>query len=423
MNILYLTMTRFGDGSGHNVHLDLMRKFRQEGHEVYVVFPIERGLALTPSGNVETHGRASSWRKVKGGMLLEYDRMHILAVRTLRLQKANIVEKGIGQLMVGRLYQRAFERCFGRVKFDLITYSTPPITLVGMVKWAKKRNPQAMTYLQLKDIFPQNAVDMGMLSTHGIKGILYRRFRRMECELYGVSDWIGCMSPANVRYLVEHNPNVCPDRVEICPNSMEVPVCRDAPAHVSMGVRQKYGLPEDRPLILYGGNLGKPQGIPFLIECLKANCERDDCHFVIVGNGVDYPLLEQWCATSHPLNVTLLQRLPIADYDELVASCDVGLIFLDYRFTIPNYPSRLLNCLLAHKPVIACTDPNCDTGTIAESNGYGFYCPSNSVNHFTQTLDRMLRSDIKAMGERGYQFFLENYTVECSYGAIMRHLL
>ena len=170
-----------------------------------------------------------------------------------------------------------------------------------------------------------------------------------------------------------------------------------------------------------GGNLGKPQGIPFLIKCLEANANRTDCHFVVVGNGVDYPILEQWYKTSHPKSVSVFSHLPVEEYSQLAASCDVGLIFLDYRFTIPNYPSRLLAYLMEKKPVIACTDPNCDTGTIAEENGYGFWCPSNSVEAFAKAVDKMLSSDIKQMGENGYKFFLENYTVQNTYDTIMGH--
>lgn len=124
----------------------------------------------------------------------------------------------------------------------------------------------------------------------------------------------------------------------------------------------------------------------------------------------------------HPSAVSLFKSLPKQDYDALAASCDVGLIFLDYRFTIPNYPSRLLSYLMGRKPILACTDPNCDTGTLAEQNGYGFYSPSNSVDAFVKNVERMLVSDIHQMGENGYQFFLNNYTVEHTYQAIMKHL-
>lgn len=402
MNILFLTMsTSSMNLAEHSIYNDLMHKFEKEGHQVYVTSPRERRFGIE-----------TNFRDIGG--------IHNLGVRTLNVQKTNVIEKGIGQVLIEPLFKRAIKKYFGNVKFDIILYSTPPITFVNAIKWAKKRNPQAMSYLMLKDIFPQNAVDIGMLSTSGVKGFLYRSFRRKEKQLYKVSDWIGCMSPANVRYLLAHNPEVNSERVEICPNSFEVP--ENCELGKNKELLEKYGLPTDKPIFFYGGNLGKPQGIPFLIECLEANKGRKDCHFLIVGDGFDYPLIKNWFETSKPENATLLKFLPKEDYDRLAQSCDVGLIFLDYRFTIPNFPSRLLNCMMQKKPIVACTDTNCDTGTIAEENGFGFWCPSNSVEAFTKAVDKILASDIRQMGENGYKFFLENYTVQNTYDTIMKHL-
>jgi glycosyltransferase involved in cell wall biosynthesis len=117
-----------------------------------------------------------------------------------------------------------------------------------------------------------------------------------------------------------------------------------------------------------------------------------------------------------------MQGLPKADYDMLVRYCDVGLIFLDYRFTIPNYPSRLLSYLENKMPVICATDVNTDIGRIAEENGYGYWCESVKPEAFTALVDKMLKSDRKAMGEKGYQFLKENYLVEHTYNAIMKHM-
>lgn len=95
----------------------------------------------------------------------------------------------------------------------------------------------------------------------------------------------------------------------------------------------------------------------------------------------------------------------------------------DYRFTIPNYPSRLLPYLMERKPIIAVTDPLCDMGELAEENGYGFYCSSNSVEAFVKVIDKMLASDMRQMGENGYRFFLNNYTTEHTYKAIIKHIV
>ncbi|MEE0909345.1 MAG: glycosyltransferase family 4 protein [Bacteroidales bacterium] len=402
MNVLFLTMTSgWQDVETSGIYTDLMRKFRDKGHNVYIIYPRERRLGLSTE-------------------LLNNNGVYTLGVKTLNVTKTNVIEKGIGQVLLESQFKASFEKYFAGVNFDLILYSTPPITFTKVIKYVKKMNPNAMTYLLLKDIFPQNAVDLGMLQTKGIKGVLYKFFRAKEKELYSISDYIGCMSPANVEYVLKHNTEINPNIVEVAPNSYDVP--DNGQRTTDNGIREKYNLPTDKPIFIYGGNMGKPQGIPFLLECMKVVADRTDCHFVIVGSGTEYPKLEEWVNNAKPNAVSLYKHLPKAEYDALASSCDVGMIFLDYRFTIPNYPSRLLPYLMEHKPIIAVTDPNCDTGIIAEENGYGYYSPSNSVEKFVVTIDKMLQSDIKQMGENAYQFFLTNYTTEYTYNAIMQHV-
>lgn len=406
MNILFLTMsTAVKNIQASGIYNDLMRKFRDEGHSVYMIYPNERRSGL-PTTLVNENG------------------VHCLGVRTLNVQKTNVIEKGIGQIFLESQFKFALKKYFQGVKFDLILYSTPPITFNKVIKYAKKASDsRTMTYLLLKDIFPQNAVDMNMLSKTGVKGLLYKMFRRKEEELYRLSDFIGCMSPANVQYVLKHNPEVSADKVEIAPNSVDLSLSDVVEEGDSAVILAKYGLPTDKPIFIYGGNLGVPQGIPFLLECMEANADREDCHFVIVGSGTYYQRLADWHLERKPKAVTVMKGLPKADYDKLVRACQVGLIFLDYRFTIPNYPSRLLSYLENKMPVIACTDPNCDTGFIAEENNFGIYAPSNDVKAFTSAVDRMLMADIKAMGERGHQFLKDNYLVEHTYEAIMKHVV
>lgn len=399
MNIIFLTLYYISDIKLRGLYHDLMRKFRDEGHQVYIVTPCERRLGLNTR-------------------LEKSDGVNILNVKTLNIQKTNVIEKGIGTLLMESQYKAAIKKYFGGIKFDLITFSTPPITLTNVVKYLKRKNPNAITYLQLKDIFPQNAVDIGMF---GEKSVFNWFFRRQEKALYQVSDYIGCMSPANVRFVLDHNPEIAPSKVEVAPNSIELTNTGVPNLDVRKTIREKYNIPVDKPVFIYGGNLGKPQGIDFLVKCLDANKDRKDCHLVVVGSGTEQQKIQTWYDTTKPENTTVLKALPKADYDTLVQTCDVGLIFLDHRFTIPNYPSRLLSYLEYKMPVLCATDPNTDMGRIAQENGYGYWCESVKPKDFTALVDKMLASDRKAMGEKGYQFLKENYLVEHTYNAIMKH--
>lgn len=399
MNVIFLTIHHIENIQSRGIYTDLMRKFRDEGHNVFIVCPYERRYGLSTS-------------------LKEVDNVHILGVKTLNVQKTNIVEKGIGTILLENLFCKAIKKYVTSISFDLILYSTPPITFVNVVEMLKRKNPKAVSYLLLKDIFPQNAVDLGLFSK---QSLFYKYFRRKEVNLYRASDYIGCMSPANVDFVVKHNDYVPADRVMVAPNSIEL---EDETVIERKTIRSRYNLPIDKPVFIYGGNLGKPQGVDFLIKCMEANKERTDCSFLIVGNGTEYEKLERWYEYNKNKNIVLLKSLPKKEYDELVHSCDVGLIFLDHRFTIPNYPSRLLSYLEYKMPVIAATDMNTDIGKIAEDNEYGFWCESVDVNAFTECVDKYTKHTelISVMGRNGYQFLRENYLINNTYNAIVHYV-
>lgn len=404
MNVILLVLSAVENISDRGIYSDLVRKFRDEGHHVYVVKALER-------------------RHHKDTTLEVVDGIEFLKVKTLNIRATNVVEKGLSTITIESLFKRAIKEYFKDVKFDLILYTTPPITFLNVVKYLKTSNPQAISYLLLKDIFPQNAVDIGMF---GEKSVFNWYFRKKEKALYEASDFIGCMSPANVKFVMDNNPEVVASKVEVAPNSIELKekIFEEGQEKAERYyIRKKYDLPTDRPVFIYGGNLGKPQGIDYLVKCLDANKKRTDCYFVVVGSGTEYARLKAWYDfnLNDNLNVKVMKGLPKADYDLLVRSCDVGMIFLDHRFTIPNYPSRLLSYLENKMPVLCATDVNTDIGKIAEENGYGYWCESVKPEDFTALVDKMLSSDRKAMGERGYEFLKQNYLVEHTYNAIMSH--
>lgn len=400
MNILFLTVSRIFDINQKGIYTDLMRKFRDEGHSVYIVFPLERRYHLKTT-------------------IYKSDGINLLGVRTLNIQKTNFVEKGISTVLIEHQFDFAIKKYYSKVKFNLLLYSTPPITFTKVIKEIRKNNPKILTYLLLKDIFPQNAVDLGILSE---RNILYKYFRFKETKLYSNSDYIGCMSKANVKYVIKHNSFYPSERVEIAPNSISI---NERFLQVDRQlIREKYFLPVDLPIFIYGGNLGKPQGIDFVIECMDRNINRIDCHFLIVGDGTEYDKLKRWYNSTSPSNVTLLQRLSSNEYDLLVKSCDVGLIFLDYNFTIPNYPSRLLAYLENKMPIISSTDKVTDIGMNAVKYKYGLSCYSNDSVSFSECVNKYVESPelVKTYGENGYNYLKSFFLVENTYSQIISHL-
>lgn len=398
MNILFMTIGRMENIEDHTIYCDLLRCFRDHGHSVYTISPREKSTGLE-----------TEYKNENGVCMLH--------IQTGNITKtSNLVEKGISTISIESVFIKGIKKYFKGVKFDLILYSTPPITFCNAIEYVKRRDG-AKTYLLLKDIFPQNAVDIGIMQKTGIKGLIYRFFRKKEKKLYSISDRIGCMSQANVDYVIKHNPEIDPDKVEICPNSIEV-IDKSVSAEKKIEIRKKYDIPLDKVVFVYGGNLGKPQGIPFLIRCLESQKDNEKVFFLIVGDGTEYGKLEEYKKRSNQSNFKLMKRLPKDDYDSMVGACDVGMIFLDHRFTIPNFPSRLLSYMQAKLPVLACTDPNTDIGKVIVEGGFGWWCQSDSIEDFQERVSETCKADRIKMGKQSMEYLNEKYKIENGYGVI-----
>ena len=399
MNVLFMTIGKMDDIEEHTIYCDLLRYFRDAGHSVYTISPYEKRTGLQ-----------TAYEEKNG--------IHMLHVRTGNVTgMVSLIEKGLAQLSIEPIFIKAIKKYYSNVKFDLVMYSTPPITFCNAIEYVKRRD-NAKTYLLLKDIFPQNAVDIGMMSKSGIKGHLYKFFRNKEKKLYGLSDYIGCMSPANVEYVKQNNPEIDNYRVEVCPNCIEV-VDKSIYEEERRCIRNKYDIPLEKRVFVYGGNLGKPQGIDFLIECLHSQENSKDNYFLIVGDGTEYGKIEEFVKSSNQNNIRLMKRLPQEDYDTMVGACDVGMIFLDHRFTIPNFPSRVLSYMQAKIPVLACTDSNTDIGKIIEEAGFGSWCESNDVNGFVECVNKIMQ--IQSVAEKEWNYLNKYYSTRNGYDIIMKH--
>ncbi|CEQ04530.1 group 1 glycosyl transferase family [[Clostridium] sordellii] len=397
MNILFLTL---GFIESRGIYTDLMQEMRAKENEVYVVTPIEK-----------KYNQDTSLMKING--------LNVLKVKTGNIQKVNKIEKGISTLMLEKQFIKAIDKFLSSVKFDLIVYSTPPITFSNVVNRIKKRD-RAKTYLMLKDIFPQNAVDIDMMKKDGV---LYKFFRRKEISLYNISDYIGCMSQGNVDFLLKHNDFIDKNKVEILPNTVTPLNIGSFKKEEINKIRSKYNVPINKKVLVYGGNLGKPQGIDFIIDCIKENEKRDNTFFVIVGSGTDYKKISSFIKENSIKNTIIYPYMPKEDYDKLVKACDIGLVFLDKRFTIPNIPSRILTYMEFGMPIIAATDKNTDLNQIIETGKFGLWSESGKLDDFYENVDMLIRDNqsLKQMGMNGRSYLEKNFTSDRACSIIMKH--
>jgi glycosyltransferase involved in cell wall biosynthesis len=397
MKILFLTLVKIVEIESQGIYTDLLRKFRDNGHEVTIVCPNER-----------KHGEKTKF--------IFNGNVKILKVWTTNFQKTNLIEKGITTLLLEYFYYKAIKKFVKYKEVDLILYSTPPITFTNLIMRIKKAS-NAKTYLLLKDIFPQNAVDLNLFKK---SSILFKYFRKLELDLYRISDFIGCMSPANLKYLLNENPEVDKCKVEVNPNSIEV---KENGFVMQIDLYKKYLIPKDKIIFIFGGNLGKPQGV----DCLKKNityCKSlNEAFFLIIGNGTEYNNIKKWVKKEKLNNVLLIKELEKNEYDQILKLAHVGLIFLNPSFTIPNFPSRLLSYMQNSQPVICATDNITDIGDIAVENNFGYKCLTSDLEGFSCCVEKLLNNDLRSkMGINSYNYLIKEYDVQISYEKIVNKI-
>lgn len=398
MNILFLSIGKLDDLSLKALYPDLVRALAVQNN-MYVVTCVEKRT-----------GRESSLSKECG--------CHVLRVKTGDITHTNLIKKAINMMLLEKLFIDAINKYLPNIKFDLIIYSTPPINFEKVVAKIKKRDG-AKSYLLLKDIFPQNAVDLQMFPK---LSPVYVYYRKKEKKLYKLSDYIGCMSQANVDYILEHNTFITKNAVEICPNSVEIMELENDIEN-DQSIMEKYNIPRDKVKFIYGGNLGRPQGIDFLIETLDMMKTKEQAFFVIIGSGTEYHKIENYIQHNNLSNVRLIKELPRDDYQKIAEQCDIGLIFLDKRFTIPNIPSRILSYMQAAKPVLAITDRNTDLKSIIENGKFGWWAPSGDIKAVDKCFELVLGSAdrFKSIGSNGKEYLVQNFTAKQSAEIILNH--
>lgn len=401
-NILFLTSVYDYNEKG-NLNVDLIDEFAKHGHFVTVMTPKER--KYHPVEKKEIHDNITSFQ-----------------FKCLNFRgEVNVIEKGISTLSLGYQYKRAWKKYFSNEKYDMLIYTTMPITYSPIIKYIKK-HCDAYCYLQQKDFFPQSAVDLGLLK----KGsVAYRLFRGIEKNLFKNSDKIGVISPRNIEFILKDNPWLDKDKVEVCPNGI-TPMSDSALKRIKSRkkeIRNKYGIPNECVVFLYGGNISRSQGIPFIKQIMNEITAKPikNLFILIIGNGNEYGHLESHINNLNNNCIRILPYMPKEEFDEILGAVDVGLVFLDPNFTIANIPSRTLAHMDMGQPIVAATDGYTDYRELIEDNHIGLWCKNGDLEKMIENLrimteDKMLRT---SCGEKSREYLLTKSTALIAYDVIM----
>ena len=379
MNFLFLSVAYPDVSHNENLYTALTNELADRGHNIRVVAP-------EFSGETGPHTEGA---------------VEVIRVHSGPIFNTDVVRKGMNTVLLCRRFRRAIQSYWSDWQPDWVITSTPPITLGPLLKHIRNATG-AKCYLILRDIFPQNAKDLGMMTNP----LLFHYFRSKEKHLYDLCDIIGCMSPENIRFVKQQNPEIPDEKLTLLQNWIQPSGKHDNQLRGSF--RRKHGF-ENKFIALFGGNFGRPQRISFILDLAEKAHHLDDVAFVLIGNGTEKPLIEKDVAARNLTNVHIFEQLPRTEYQALSREADIGLVTLSEKFTIPNIPSRTLGYWDAGLPILAATDKNTDyKESLLDKYNAGLWAETGDLEAFyTQFMrfyqDPDLRRELGANGRRAVE--------------------
>lgn len=400
MNILFIFAKQSEEKNDSTLTKDLADEFFKQGNNVIVATLLEK--------------------KYKKGTTLKIENGYeVLRIKTENyFNIGNPIEKGIATIKIPLDLRRGIEEYLRDRKIDLIITHTPFISSEKLVKPLKKLF-NCPAHLILWDIFPQNAKDIGLLNNK----ILFKFFKYKEKKMLQTYDYIWCMSQGNLNYMRNNYKYLDSNRLSVLKNWATIKKRFEVDKKM---IREKYGYKLEDFVVVFGGNMGKPQKLENIIELAKKilNLEDNNIKFLFIGSGSEKERLEKYVRKEEIENIKFINYIPREEYEKLVASCDIGIISLDERFTVPNFPSKTTDYLKLSLPILASID-NCakeDYGFFLQNEAKaGKVAEAGDINDlYKMFMELYLNENLrKEMGENGRKYYEKYLSSEVAYETIM----
>lgn len=288
------------------------------------------------------------------------DGVEIWFFRTGLIRGSGKVRRAINETLLSLKAWLAIRERVLADNFDgIINYS--PTIFFGALVFLIKKHSQCSSYLVLRDMFPQWAIDLGMIKEKSLVASYFRFFERLN---YQQSDCIGVMSHANLVTFAKYFPQY--KNVKVLPNWTA-----NGGENIDnrkFDLRAKYGL-EKKVVFFYGGNIGHAQDMDNLLRLVKNMLCQQNAHFLFVGQGDEVGLLERRKVEWALCNLTYLPSVSQEKYTELLRQVDVGLFSLSKAHTAHNFPGKLLGYMAESIAILGSV--NCGNDLIGFINEEG----------------------------------------------------
>jgi len=380
--------------SAANLMQELAQGLKKRSHKITVVTSYPR------------HYLTEALKGKKFQIFSDEGGIDVIRIKVLPHHKVNFIIRGISQLILPFLFFAKIKKFIKQID-AVIVYSPPlPLALVGgMIK--KKYG--AKFILNIQDIFPQNAIDLGILKGWKHKPAVWL-FEWLEKKIYKEADKITFHSEGGRKFLIDKK-EVPENKIITLPNWIDLAPYQNLTSDISF--RKQYGL-EGKFIFLFAGIMGPAQGLDFLMEVAKKVSDLKDVVFLLVGDGMEKEKIEKLIGNYGLKNVIIKPFVSKDEYPYLVKDADVGLVCLSPNNKTPFVPGKFLGYLAAAKPALAFLNKESDGFALTNEAGCGYAVPSDNLEEAVRIIKKMHaeRNKLSQFGQNGFVYAKNNLSLK-----------
>jgi len=390
MRILLLSQyfpPEFGAAAARNS--EHARFWAESGHDVEVL----TAFPNYPAGVVPREYQGRAWmRERRDGYRVCRAWIHATPNRAVWRRALASVSFMASAVIVGALACR---------RPDVIVASSGPF-FVAPLGWLLSLIKRAPFVFEVRDVLPQQAVDVGMLRNP----LLIRILEMTEAFLYRRAARVVCVAAASRDTLLGRG--LAPERVHTIENGIREELF--VPGEKENGVRAEYGW-RGKYVALYMGAHGVSQGLGTLLACAENLQDDPDFVLALVGDGADKPMLERAAAERGLRNVVFLPLQDKSRVPEFYAAADVCFVPLKKgKYFETNIPSKMFEIMACARPIVL--GARGQARELLQQAGAGLAVDPEDADGHVAAIKRLRREpDLAArFGESGRRFVLENFT-------------
>ena len=376
--------------SASHLMLELAQELQQRGHEITVI-------TTWPEYNLDQAATPQTFQELENE-----EGIRVIRVKTLPHHNVNYIVRGLSQLLMPLQFLIKLWRYNVRPTAAII-YSPPlPLALVG--SWLRRSGVR--TLLNIQDLFPQNAIDLGILRSN----LQIKFFQALERFAYRTADVVTVHSEGNRQMLLTQQPAFA-GKIKLLHNWVDVE--HHSAENSAVNFREKWAITH-KYVAVFAGVMGPSQYLDLILEIAEQLQQQTDLLFLMVGDGKEKARLEQLASAKQLNNVRFEGFISREVYPDLLKACNIGLVCLSPQNQTPVVPGKILGHMAAGLPVAAFLHTNSDAHAMISEAQCGVSANSADLSACVAALKGLLANEesFDRIGRLGKEYATAHFSKE-----------